>query len=88
MKLLFVYINIEQQKKKRERETLTLDFDDYHNFDFHDSGEDQDALCSSMTTFQLTRRSSYRNLIDSVIPFVLLGCDRPTFQFLNHFQQN
>ena len=42
MKLLFVYINMEQLKKKRERETVTLEFDDYHNFDFHDYGEDQD----------------------------------------------
>ena len=37
MKLLFVYINIEQLKKKRDRETVDVIDDDYHNLEQEDS---------------------------------------------------
>ena len=49
MKLLFVYINIEQLKNKRERETVdVVDVDDYyHNLDFHDYDVEQDDSCGT-----------------------------------------
>ena len=43
MKLLFVYINIEQLKNKRERETVDVIDDDIHNMDFHDFEEAADS---------------------------------------------
>ena len=47
MKLLFVYINIEQLKKKRDRETVDVIDDDYHNLDFHDYDVEQDDSCGA-----------------------------------------